>query len=79
MAIKAKQKSSLSPFVKSRVGLHISDRSVRFVELLGRKNIRLGRFGEINIPAGVIVGGEVKNPDKLARVLSILRKDIGIK
>ena len=78
MYSKTKQKRFWPFLPRSSVGLHIGDRSIKFVELLGRKNLRLGRFGEISLPQGVVVQGEVKDPKKLARVLAIFKTDIGI-
>src|ERR1700693_5835685 len=61
-------------------GLDISDESLKFVQLLLTKNgIKVGRYGERKIPAGIIESGKIKNPAKLKEVLLSLRKEEGIK
>lgn len=61
------------------VGIDISDRSVRFAELLGSKgHYKIGRFGEVSIPEGVIEGGQIKNSEKLREVLFGLAKKYSI-
>ncbi len=51
-------------------GLDISDESFKFVELESvRKNVRLTAFGFGDIPKGMIVDGEIKDGDEVARVL----------
>lgn len=61
-------------------GLDISDKSLKFVELIpGKNGIRLGRYGERKIPAGIIESGKIKDPKKLEEVLLSLRKQEGIR
>ncbi len=61
------------------VGLDISDVTVRFAELVEtNKGLIIGRFGEQNIPRGVIESGEVKKPAELRAVLSVLKKEHGL-
>src|SRR3989344_8114421 len=61
-------------------GLDISDQSLKFAELVPAKNgISVGKYGERNIPAGIIESGKIKDAKKLAEVLSALRKEEGIK
>ncbi len=51
-------------------GLDISDLTVKFCRLLeGRDSILLDAFGEIDIPEGIVVSGEIKKPTDLARIL----------
>ncbi len=53
-------------FKKKSVGLDIGDAFIRYVELGGDKdNLRVIRFGEAEIPSGLVKEGEVKSPDKL--------------
>src|SRR3989344_2386108 len=60
-------------------GLDISDESLKFVELLpGRYGIKLGRYGERKIPAGIIESGKIKDPRQLEKILSSLRKEEGV-
>ncbi len=61
------------------VGLDISDMSVRFIELLETGNgLVVGRFGERDIPRGVIESGAVKKPAELRVVLSALKKEYNL-
>ncbi len=65
---------------KVAVGFDISDHSVKFLELLpDRENIKLGRFGEIMLPAEVVVNGEIKNPAELAKILASIKNQNGFK
>ena len=60
----------------SAIGLDISDAAMRFVELIEtRKGLVIGRFGERDIPRGVIESGEVKKPADLKAVFSELKKE----
>ncbi|OGI81647.1 hypothetical protein A3B93_02205 [Candidatus Nomurabacteria bacterium RIFCSPHIGHO2_02_FULL_42_24] len=57
------------------VGLDISDRSIKFVELVRfRHGLRLGRFGTRVVPDGVIEEGKVKNPQKFSALLVELKR-----
>lgn len=57
------------------VGLDISDASMRFVELVEKRNgFVFGRFGERTIPRGVIESGEVKKPAELRTILEDIKK-----
>ncbi|MFH1200951.1 MAG: pilus assembly protein PilM [bacterium] len=61
-------------------GLDISDESLKFVELIATKNgLRIGRYGERNIPPGVIESGKIKDSKKMEEIISILRKEEGVK
>jgi len=54
------------------VGMDISDRSIKFMELKYKDGeFSLGRFGEREIPAGVIEGGELKEINQLVAILGI--------
>ena len=60
------------------IGLDISDRSVKYVELKSnRSGFSLGRFGEQEIPAGVVEAGLIKKPAVLARLLASVGKSLG--
>lgn len=57
------------------VGLDISDASMRFVELVEKRNgFVIGRFGDQAIPQGVIESGEVKKPAELRTVFLEIKK-----
>jgi type IV pilus assembly protein PilM len=57
-------------------GLDISEESIKFVELLENKNgIELGRYGEREIPPGIIESGKIKNLKKMEEILIALKKD----
>lgn len=56
------------------VGIDISDHSIKYAELFPVKNgFRLGRFGDIPIPVGIVEGGKIMNSPKLAEILNTLR------
>lgn len=62
------------------IGLDISDESVKFVELLASgKFLKLGKYGELKVPAGVIESGKIKNLKKMEEILSCLKKNQKIK
>lgn len=57
------------------VGLDISDRSVRFVEILRKRGqFIVGRYGEEKIPEGVIFGGVIQKSEELKKVLQQIQK-----
>lgn len=57
------------------IGLDISDASMRFVELIEKRNgFVIGRFGERAIPRGVIESGEVMKPADLRAILIDIKK-----
>lgn len=57
-------------------GLDISDKSLKYVELIHTQNgLRIRRFGEKEIPTGVLESGKIKNPKKMEEILSALRKE----
>ncbi|MFA6520067.1 MAG: pilus assembly protein PilM [Candidatus Paceibacterota bacterium] len=61
-------------------GLDISDESLKFIELIATKNgIRVGRHGERVIPPGVIESGKIKNSKKMEEILTLLRKEEGVR
>ncbi len=61
------------------IGLDISDTSVRFVELVESRNgLRIGRYGEWVIPAGVIDSGEIKKPLELRSIFVDFKKKFGL-
>jgi type IV pilus assembly protein PilM len=61
-------------------GLDISDESVKFVELVTTKNgIKVGRYGERDIPAGVIESGKIVDSKKMEEILSTLRREENVK
>lgn len=61
-------------------GLDISDKSLKFAELVPTSNgIKLGRYGERKIPEGIIESGKIKDPKKLEQVLLSLKKEEGIR
>lgn len=61
------------------VGLDISDERIRFLEIVKNKNgLVFGRYGEKNIPPGIISVGRVKNPTELKRILAGLKDEFGL-
>lgn len=65
---------------KSCFGLDISDEMLKFVELMPSKSgIKIGRYGERQIPFGIIKNGEIKEIKEFEKILSILKKEEKIK
>ncbi len=61
-------------------GLDISDESMKFVSLdLTSKGVRLKKYGERDIPPGIIESGKITDPERLEDLLSALRREEGIK
>src|ERR1035437_3430313 len=61
-------------------GLDISDESIKFVELISSsRGIRVSRYGERQIPHGVIESGKIKDIKKLEEIFSSLRQEEGLK
>lgn len=55
---------------RGTIGLDMSDRSVKFIELRRRGNgCAVGSFGEFAVPDGVIVDGEIRDEAGLVRLL----------
>lgn len=52
------------------VGIDISDRSMKYVKLRRNKHTTIDLFGEIEIPEGIISGGEIKNEIELSKTIS---------
>ncbi len=58
------------------VGLDISDRSIKFIELTGEPGaMRVKRHGTKEIPEGIIVGGTIARREGLVAVLTELRTE----
>lgn len=58
------------------IGFDISDKSIKFAELKNTsRGLRLGRFGAVSIPAGVVVSGKIMNPAALSALLSKIRTE----
>ena len=57
------------------VGIDMSDRSIKYAELLPRKHgTRLGRFGEVHLAPGIVENGKIINRDQLVEVLKHIRE-----
>src|SRR3989344_5783843 len=55
-------------------GLDISDRAIKFCELkTERGKLSLGKFGEEEIPEGVVTDGVISDPVKLSEILLSVR------
>jgi len=60
------------------VGIDISDNSIKFLELRETKDgLRIGRFGEEDLPAGIVVAGRIQKGAELTKVLAKLRREHG--
>ncbi|KKP85414.1 MAG: Type IV pilus assembly protein PilM, partial [Parcubacteria group bacterium GW2011_GWD2_35_7] len=61
-------------------GLDISDESIKFIELVKTKDgIKVNRYGEKKIPAGIIESGKIKDSRRMEEVLISLRKEEGLR
>ena len=61
-------------------GLDIGDESIKFIELINARNgIRVGRHGERTIPPGIMEAGKIKDPKRMEEILSLFRKEEGLK
>ncbi len=61
-------------------GLDISDESIKFIEFLDSRNgVKIGRFGEVSMPAGVIDSGKIAEPKSLKNTLISFVRDNKIK
>lgn len=62
------------------VGLDISDRSIKFIEIINNYNqFKVGKLGEKEIPTGILENGRIKNQDKLVEILIDLKKEYQLK
>src|ERR1700726_4908403 len=63
---------------RSLIGLDIGSSAVRAAELVsGHGRMRLQRFGQVALPAGAVVDGEVAEPDTVGRALKRLWAETG--
>ncbi len=63
----------------SSMGLDVSDQSIKYAELKRQgSHIKLGRFGERHIPAGIIESGKIKDINKLTDILKELKRELSI-
>jgi len=69
---KTKILETVNPFVRlPTMGLDISDRTIKYLRLLpSRGAIRFDLFGEIEVPAGIILNGEIQKEADLVKVLN---------
>lgn len=67
-------------FSKTSVGISIDDDSIKFVKLLKKKgNIYVALHGEIDLPKGLIVNGEIKDIKEFDKIIYSLKKKYKIK
>jgi len=60
-------------------GLDVSDESLKYMELVSKNGeMKVGKYGEKKIPAGIIELGKVIDPLKFEEVLSSLRQEVGM-
>lgn len=61
------------------IGLDISDRSIKFIELLpSRHGFSVGRFGAVEIPEGIVVDGLIQQKEPLLKILTQFREEHGL-
>jgi type IV pilus assembly protein PilM len=57
------------------VGLDITDRRVRVLEFFGEKGaLKVKRHGEMAVPPGVIVGGQIKRPVEFSAIMQSVKR-----
>ncbi len=60
------------------LGFDISDRSIKYARLRGRKGVlEVSRFGARRVPKGIIESGEIKKKEKLVEFLGSVREELG--
>jgi len=66
-----------SSAIQNTFGLDISERALRLVQLKkSGKKIAMRSYGSIELPEGIIVRGEIKQPDELSQYLSKLAQNV---
>lgn len=61
----------LTPLIhQPAVGIDISDLSMKYVKFNGEDKLTIPFFGEIEIPEGIVVSGEIKKKEELIKILS---------
>ncbi len=61
------------------VNLYISNYSIQLLELKSVEPLVVNRFVESYLPEGIVVGGSIKDPEKLSMILEQLIHDWGVK
>ncbi len=62
------------------IGIDISDQSIKYIELEREKNtLGLKRYGEKELPFGLIQGGRLSDKDGINEQLTALRQETGIR
>jgi len=60
-------------------GLDISDRRIRFLDVVkGKNGLMVGRHGEMRIPEGIIVSGELKKPKEFQKFIKSFQEKYGM-
>lgn len=61
----------LNPLIRHpAVGIDISDLSMKYIQFRGEDKLTIPFFGEIEIPEGIVVSGEIKKKEELIKILS---------
>lgn len=69
-SLREKILSLIDPFVRVPVaGLDISDRSLKYLQLTSHAKPDFDLFGELPLPVGLIVNGEIIKEDELVKIL----------
>lgn len=58
-------------------GLEISEHSIKYLRLAGTREVRLAAFGNADLIAGIVAGGEIEDVEALATALRSIRGKIG--
>lgn len=77
LSLREKILSSIRPFIFLPViGFDISDRTIKYAVFRARGKPQIDLFGEISVPEGVIIGGEIKDENAfIAMCSSWLRRE----
>lgn len=56
------------------LGMDISDRSIKYLRCMIGKDVRFEIYGEVDVPEGVIAGGEIVREEEVTRILADLAR-----
>lgn len=63
--------------LQSHVGVDIGSHSIKALQVAGGREPRIVRAGEVSLPPGTVVAGEVRDIDTVADALQVLWKQMG--
>jgi len=64
----------------SSCSFDISDKTVKYGELKSTpEGLRLGRYGQVKMPIGIVVSGKIEEPEKLIQILKDIAKRLNLR